>query len=148
MRTSPVSLFATAFLAVAVVALSVPLLADADTEHEKEQERQVTLEQLPPPVKTTVLKQAGEHSILELEEVRIGEKIYYEAEWMEGDLEVEIQIAPDGTLLGRSTEEPDDEGNDDDDGEDQGDAGNDDEEDDEGDDDEDDGDDEDEDEDD
>lgn len=135
MRARRVVLYATAFLAVGVIGVTATLLACA----EKVQERDVTLEQVPPAVKATVLKEAGDHTILELEEVRLGEKIYYEAEWMEGGLEVEIQVAPDGTLLGRSTEKPGDESNaDDDDGEDQADADSDSDDDDEGDDDEDD----------
>lgn len=116
MRARRVVLYATAFLAVGVIGVTATLLACA----EKVQERDVTLEQVPPAVKATVLKEAGDHTILELEEVRLGEKIYYEAEWMEGDLEVEIQVAPDGTLRGRLTEEPDDEGNDDDEGDEDG----------------------------
>lgn len=127
MRARRVVHYATAFLAVGVIGVTAALLACA----EKVQERQVTLEQVPPAVKATVLKEAGDHPILELEEVRLGEKIYYEAEWMEGDLEVEIQVAPDGTLLGRLTEEPDDEDNNDDEGgeDDKGDEGDEDEED-------------------
>lgn len=118
MRAKRVVLFTTAFLAVGVIGVTAPLLACA----EKVQEREVTLEQVPSAVKATVLKEAGDHPILELEEVRLGEKIYYEAEWMEGGLEVEIQVAPDGTLLGRLTEEPDDDDNDDND-DDEGDEG-------------------------
>lgn len=127
MRARRVVHYATAFLAVGVIGVTAALLACA----EKVQERQVTLEQVPPAVKATVLNEAGDHPILELEEVRLGEKIYYEAEWMEGDLEVEIQVAPDGTLLGRLTEEPDDEDNNDDEGgeDDKGDEGDEDEED-------------------
>ncbi len=82
--------------------------ADHDVEPEQEQERELTLEQLPAPVKATVLREAGEQRILEMEEVRIGERLYYEAEWIQDEMEVEIQVAPDGTLIGREVEEVDD----------------------------------------
>lgn len=81
----------------------------------KIQERQVKLDELPAPVKATILKEAGDHKLNEIEEVRAGKNVFYEAEWIEEGLEVEIRVAPDGKLLGRVTEEPDDEAEDDDD---------------------------------
>jgi hypothetical protein len=108
MSAKHVVLIASAVLAVGVIVVSVPLLADGGSV----KERPVTLDQLPPAVHSTILAEAGDHAIQELEEVRIT-KIFYEAEWIEGGMEVEIVVAPDGTVLERSTEDPDDEGDDD-----------------------------------
>lgn len=47
------------------------------------------------------------------EEERIGDELFYEAEWLADGMEVEVQVAPDGTLLGREIEEPDDDEDDD-----------------------------------
>lgn len=92
-----------------VLLLVGPVPADEEGEQEQEQERALTLEQLPEAVKATVLREAGEHELVEIEEVRIGERLFYEAEWRADGMEVEVQVGPDGTLLGREVEEPDDE---------------------------------------
>ena len=121
MKAKRVVCIASAVLAVGVIIVSVPLLADSG----KVEERPVTLDQLPPAVHSTILAEAGDHAIQELEEVRIT-KIYYEAEWIESGMEVEVKVAPDGTLLDRSTEEPHDEGDDDEDDDEEEDEGDDD----------------------
>ena len=80
-----------------------------DDEHEEE----VTLEQCPAAVRATILREAGDGKITEIErETDKNGKVTYEAEFMLDGQEIEIEIAPDGTLLGREVE---DEGDDDDD---------------------------------
>ncbi len=96
--------------AVIVFAVFAQLPATA----QEEDERPVTLEEVPPAVKATVLELAGDHPILEIEEVRIRQGIYYEAEWLVDDMEIEILVAGDGGLLCRSVEEPDREDEDED----------------------------------
>lgn len=76
---------------------------------EKEQERQVTLEQVPAPVKATILKHAGKSKIKEIEEVTLGKKKFYEAAWIKDGKEVEITVAPNGKLLGKEAEEEEEE---------------------------------------
>ncbi len=82
---------------------------DDDDDDEGENEKEISLDQVPAAVKATILKQAGENKIKEIEvETRAGKKIY-EAEWVEGDKEVEIKVASDGTFLGKEIEDEDDE---------------------------------------
>jgi hypothetical protein len=48
---------------------------------------------------------AAEGRVLEdIEEVRFGEEVYYEAEWQAGPEEFEIRVAPDGTVLDLESE--------------------------------------------
>jgi len=72
---------------------------------EKEKERAVTLDQVPAPVKATILREAGKNKILELEEVVQDGGKFYEAVWMKDGKEIEIKIAPGGKLLGKEEEE-------------------------------------------
>jgi uncharacterized membrane protein YkoI len=72
------------------------------------QEVKLTLEQVPPAVRATIEREAAGARITEIElETRNGNSVY-EAEFIQDGHEVEIRIAPDGTLLGRETEDPDD----------------------------------------
>lgn len=79
------------------------------TKDKEETERPITWEKLPEAVQVTVLEQAGENKITELEQVTVGDQVLFEAEWMEGEMEVEILVAPDGKLVQKEIEEPDDE---------------------------------------
>lgn len=73
----------------------------------EEEEFEITWEELPPAVKATVLEQADGYEITELEEVNIGDQIFYEAEWLEGDMEVEIRMDETGKLIHREEEKAD-----------------------------------------
>jgi hypothetical protein len=67
-------------------------------------EEPMTLDQVPAAVRETILAEAGGAEVREIErETRDGET-HYEAEWRAGGQEIEIRIAPDGTLVGRETE--------------------------------------------
>ncbi len=80
----------------------------------KKQERKVTIDQVPAAVKATILKEAGENKIAEIEEISVGGAVaFYEAEWKADGKETEIKVAPDGTLLKKKVEA--DDGDDDDD---------------------------------
>jgi hypothetical protein len=70
----------------------------------EEEEWDITWEELPPAVKTTVLEHTGDHEITELEEVNIGDQVFYEAEWLEGDMEVEIRVDATGKFIERDME--------------------------------------------
>ncbi len=77
-------------------------------------EKDVTIDQVPTAVKATILKEAGDHKIEEIEEVsRDGKVVYYEAEWKADGKEIEIEVAPDGKLLSREVEDDDDDDDDD-----------------------------------
>jgi len=75
-------------------------------------ERKITIDQVPAAVKATILREAGDNKIEELEVETENGVTTYEAEWHEGGKEIEIKVAADGTLLAREVE---DEDNDDDD---------------------------------
>ena len=84
-------------------------LASEDRTREKEQKRQVTLQQLPAPVRATIEKEAGQNKITKIEQVSRSEQQFYEAEWAAGDKNVEIKVGSDGKLLRKEVEEADDE---------------------------------------
>jgi len=85
---------------------------------QKENERPIAWNELPPVVQETIREQAGDHQITELEEETVDGQVFYEAEWMEGGMEVEILVAADGELLEREVDEPDDDDDNGDDGDD------------------------------
>lgn len=58
-------------------------------------EKEIAIDDLPDTVKATVKKVAGQNKI-ELEQLRMK---LYEAEWMEGDREVEILVTADGKVV-------------------------------------------------
>ena len=72
------------------------------------QEEKVTLEQVPPAVKTSILKESAGGEITEIElKTKDGQTIY-EAEVKLNGKEIDIRIAADGTVLGRESEEEED----------------------------------------
>jgi len=77
---------------------------DDDAEDAVEIERAIDLDGLPEAARTTIEREAGDHAIQELEEVHSGDRLYYEAEWIDGELEVEIAVSPEGKILNRETE--------------------------------------------
>lgn len=81
---------------------------EVSVEEDEEGEREVSLEQVPEAVRRAILRHAGEHRVREVELQTGGGRRYYEAEWVENGREVEIAVAPDGTVLGRGEEEEDD----------------------------------------
>jgi uncharacterized membrane protein YkoI len=64
-------------------------------------ERSISWKEVPAPVKVTMLEAAGGRKIQEVEEITMGARKIYEAEWQEGDREVEIQVAADGRLISK-----------------------------------------------
>ena len=74
-----------------------------------ETEKDVTIDQVPAAVKATILKEAGDNKIEEIEEVsQDGKVVYYEAEWKSGGKEIEIKVDPSGKLLSKEVEDDDD----------------------------------------
>ena len=72
------------------------------------QEEKVALDQVPAAVKATILKEAAGAKITEVERETKDGKTIYEAEFLRDGREIEIQIAPDGTVLGREVENEED----------------------------------------
>lgn len=85
--------------------------------------RRVAKVDLPKAVARTLAKLAGDARIREIEREEIHAVIkfvklkkplvVYEAEFVRNGKEIEVRIAPDGTLLAREVEDDDDDGNDD-----------------------------------
>ena len=87
--------------------MSQKLLRDEDDDGG--QEREVSLEEVPQAVRKTILREAGDHRVREVEvETRDG-RTTYEAEWRTDGGEVEIKVDAEGKLLGRTVGEDDDE---------------------------------------
>lgn len=72
-------------------------------------EEEVTLDQVPAAVKATILKEAAGAEIKEVERETKDGKTIYEAEFLLDGAEIELEIAPDGTLLAREAEDEEDE---------------------------------------
>ncbi len=85
---------------------TVSLMAWAEDKREEE----ITLEQVPAAVRATILKEAAGAKITEVERETKNGKTVYEAEFLRDGQEIEVKIAPDGTVLSREVEhEGDDE---------------------------------------
>jgi len=88
---------------------------DDDDGDDGEDEQRVSLDQLPPAVKATILAEAKGAQIKEIGRETTKNGAVYEAEWVENGHDVEIKVAPDGKLLKREVEQEDDADDDDDD---------------------------------
>jgi hypothetical protein len=110
-----------------VVGACVSSQSTGKTEKGSETEvgdRVVSLEDIPAPARQTILREAGDNTIEEIEVETENGRTVYEAEWEEDGKEVEVEVAPDGKLLGKEVEQDDDEeddGNDHDNDDDHGD---------------------------
>ncbi len=80
-----------------------------DDDEEDEEEVQVPLADVPEAVKATIVKEAGGAEIKEIEKETEDGQTIYSADVVIGGQEVELAIAPDGTLLGKEVEDEDDE---------------------------------------
>jgi hypothetical protein len=87
---------------VALMALATdPVVKDAEEDHEQE----ITLSDVPEAARIVILEEAGEHPVLEVDEILVeGDKLY-EAEWNTEGQEVEITVTADGTIVGREIED-------------------------------------------
>ena len=88
MYRNPSRLGLLVFTLAVLGAWAVPGVVFAD---DGEQEKEVTLNEVPKKVKATLLKAAGKNEIKEIEEVVLK---LYEAEWVRGKKEVEIFVTP------------------------------------------------------
>jgi len=90
--------------AIALIAAGAVVAGDED---DSIVEKVVAWKDLPAPVQKTMLAEAGKHAIKEVEQVTGDGPVYFETDWIDGDKEVEIHVAPDGKLLSREFEKPD-----------------------------------------
>ncbi|HPF71686.1 MAG TPA: hypothetical protein PLQ13_13505 [Candidatus Krumholzibacteria bacterium] len=96
-------------LVVIVVAASLAAIALGDEDDAKVvSEKTITLDQLPAAVKATVLKETKGFTITELQEITLTDGVVYEAEWRDGEFHADVQVAPDGKVIGREREKADD----------------------------------------
>lgn len=80
---------------------------DEDADDDDEEEVTVSLAELPEAVRATLAKEAGAAAISEIERETENGQTLYSAEVIIDGQEVEFEIAPDGTLLGREVEDDD-----------------------------------------
>jgi len=108
------------FVSLAALLAAVLVFAAGTTEGREfsakgGNEKEVSLEDVPAPVKALILDQAGGNKITEVEMASRGKMKIYEAEWVVGDKEVEVEIAYVCTLIRKSIEPAEGEGEEDDD---------------------------------
>jgi len=105
-------------LLIAGLALAIAAIA---TQQMVEDEREVSIEEVPADVMTTILAEAEGAAIGEIEMDTEDGQVVYEAEVIIDGQEVDIEVAADGTLLGKEADEgeddEDDEADDEDDDE-------------------------------
>jgi len=89
---------------LSLLCLGVLSLATAIGWAGDEHEEAVTLDQVPPAVKATILTESAGGRITEIERETKNGTTVYEAEFLRDGKEIEIKIASDGTLLGRDVE--------------------------------------------
>ncbi len=82
-------------LPIIALLLASPAVALADDDDD------VTLDSLPPPVKATVQREVKGGQILDLERDTKQGKVVFEVEFVEGGKYWEIHVAEDGKLLNR-----------------------------------------------
>lgn len=79
-----------AMVAAAGLALAAPALAE-----------DVTMDQLPQPVRQTLERELGQGQVHEIERDRDGDRVVYEVEIYDRGQKFELDIAEDGRLLSR-----------------------------------------------
>jgi uncharacterized membrane protein YkoI len=92
------------WLGLTAVACSSNPQKEDQEEHEQKVELQITADQLPPPVKDTMQKEADGADLTQLEKETKGDKTHYEAHAAIDGKDYEIKVAEDGTLLKKSLE--------------------------------------------
>ena len=92
---------------VAACAMLALAAAPGMKDVEEEQEREITLEEVPEAARSAILNEAGENPVREVDEVVIGEETYFEAEWIVEGREVEIRVTAEGTIVAREIEDED-----------------------------------------
>lgn len=108
-RSTIIGMVAGIGLALCIGAIATQQILDDESE--------VSIDQVPDAVRATLLAQAGGGTIQEIEMDTEDGKTVYEAEVLINGVEVDIEVAADGTLIGTETEDEDDDddANDDDD---------------------------------
>jgi len=94
-----ISLVVAVCLALCIGAVATRQAMDAETE--------VSIEEVPAAVKATLLAEAKGGAIEEIEMENENDRTVYEADLVIDGQEFEVQVAPDGTLLGKETEDDD-----------------------------------------
>ena len=81
--------------------LAVAAVTLATTAGSAAADRDLTLEELPEPVRQTAIREVKHGTILEIEEDHDKGELVYEVEFVLDAVKYELDIAPDGTLLHR-----------------------------------------------
>lgn len=77
-----------------------------DDDDEKEFEREITIDLVPEPARSTILREAGDLEIAEVEMVVLRGELFlvYEADWIAGSYEEGVRVSADGRVLARERE--------------------------------------------
>jgi len=82
-------------------------------EDDEQSERETSLDRIPEAARRAILEEAAGHDVLEVDEVVVEGNTFYEAEWIAGELEVEVRVSPEGEIVGRESEAAESESEDD-----------------------------------
>jgi hypothetical protein len=72
---------------------------DKDKSKEDENEKVTTIDQIPAPASAAIKKAVGENKIDKLVQGTKDNKIYFEAQYKEGDKKMEVKVDADGKIL-------------------------------------------------
>ena len=86
-----------------------------DDGDDEEDEQELSIDEVPAAVKATLMREAAGGTLKEIDLENEDGQTVYEADVIIDGKEVEIQIAPDGSLLGKEVDNDEDEADDDDD---------------------------------
>ena len=103
MRTRLVLAFA------AVAALGLAACAEHEHEESEHNETSVTMDQVPPLVKDTIVREAEGGAIADIDKETKHDKLVYEADAKIGGVPYEIKVGEDGTLLSKKLDKEIDE---------------------------------------
>lgn len=93
---------------ILVFAMGCATMKGDREEREEEDEVQVSIDQVPVAVRTTILRESAGSTIEEIERTGEGSGAKFEAEFHKKGQEIEISVAADGTVLSREVDDEDD----------------------------------------
>jgi uncharacterized membrane protein YkoI len=89
------------WILVAAAALGLAACAEDEHHESKHNEIPVTMDQVPPPVKATIVRESEGGTIGDIDKETKHDKLVYEADASISGTNYEIKVAEDGTLLSK-----------------------------------------------
>lgn len=87
---------------------------DAGAEPDEEFEREITIDLVPEPAKSVILKEAAGHGLQDVDMVVVRGQLLYDADWHMDGYEIGIGVTPEGEVVEREREEIEGDGESDD----------------------------------